>query len=696
MDNKDPKSDRSQEIDRNDEICIEGLLSTRQLYHALVLIRKLIAKYPQDGRSDRYHSIENNYRFLMDYFLSGGNDPQRESIIDQLVVEAYKLFDEIEYDKNRNNPLRQQLLQHLQEQHTGYFSCGRDTFYHFLLMQDVSALTAEWDNLVEREDYESLQMAVSALTLNILSDFSESLFLFLLEKADFANEDIANRVLVGCVLLIHRYDGRIAFFPAISSRWQLIAADAHKKEVVLQICMHLLSTTLTHQVDQVMNSLQKDITSQQKNIKKDGKTYLINLSDLEEGNPAWSKELNEMVSKHSETIMHLHKIGADINYGSTQMFLKHPFFQTEITNWFIPFSTDNPNLGIDFESAKGKLLQKLVYINADACPIDQYATCLMIGSSINSLLENILPEEIAEMSEADIAMLSKHADAANGIVQYIRNLFRFFNNNPWEYRNEMLSIANVCRMKTLYSCMEGSLESIGDYCLELKLYSEAEEIFLHPTLSPSIHLWQKAGYALQKQEEYEEARKMFEKVLSLQDDDEWTLHHIATCCMKEKMHEKALSYYERLCALKPDKPKYIFLQAQCLTTLKRYEEALQLFFKLDIVAPEETNHKRGLGWCALMLGKVDISLRYLEDVALSKEATKRDYMNYAHSLLANNRRAEAVKYYRKSQIFNFLQPEGTDLYFDFDNDTDVLVKKGLITREELSLISDCLYEELEK
>jgi len=215
-------------------------------------------------------------------------------------------------------------------------------------------------------------------------------------------------------------------------------------------------------------------------------------------------------------------------------------------------------------------------------------------------------------------------------------------------------------------------------------------VFLRPTLSPSIHLWQKIGYAQQKQGKYEAARKMFEKVLTLQDDDEWTLQHIAICCMKDGLEEEALVYYDRLIALNPDKLKYTFLKAQCLSTLERYDDALQLFFKLDMLEPDEISHKRGLGWCALMLGKVDVALRYSEEVALSKEATLRDYMNYAHSLLVNKRRAEAVKYYKKSQLFNAKYIDSISLYTDFSEDTAILIEKGLVTREELSLLLDCL------
>ena len=532
-----------------------------------------------------------------------------------------------------------------------------------------------------------MQMALPALTINILNDFSEPLFLLLVDSASHDKQYITEIALTGCVLCLHKYRERLCFFPQIEDRWQLLVSDPRKKESVHRICLRLLSTTLTRQVDQAMNNLQKDILSQQKNISTGTKQIVITLNDMEEGNPEWGETLNKVVSKHSETIMRLHQTGADINYSTTRMLLKEPFFRTEITNWFLPFSTENTDLGVDFRSPAGKMLLKIISANAEACSIDRYATCLAIGKTTGQITEQMFPKELTEMSDEDLEEIKKDASsAANSLTLYIHNLFRFFNNNSWGYDNDMCTISDVCRTPSLASCLEDYWNELGDYCLDAELFMEAGYCFSRPTLPVSLHLWQKIGYSLQKQEQYEAATDWFEKVLALQDDDAWTLQHLATCKVRLARYTEAVHLYDRLIALNPDTTKYILLKAQCLLAMNEYEEALQLFFKLDILTPEEINHRRGLAWCAFLLGKSDIAKRYLEQLAQSNEANGNDYLNYAHYLLVNKQRADAVRYYRQSLS---AYDSKRSFLSAFQKDYLFLEQKG-ITSEELRLVRECI------
>lgn len=666
---------------------IEKALNKKLLYRALHLLRTPVARQTDSSLSDRLQSIENNYHYLTGYFLSGGDDPDRTVIINQLIAEAYRLLDDLVLADNQNSSARRPLLSHWQEKHTGYCSGAKDAFYHFLLTHDAVALTDEWNSLLQKNDHVSLQMALSALTMNILSDFSESLLLLLMDSASLDKQGLTEIALTGCVLCLHKYKERLCFFPQVENRWKLLVSDPKKKELVYRICLRLLSTTLTEQVDKAMNNLQKDILSQQKNISADTKQIVISLHDMEEGNPEWGEAINKVVSKHSEAIIRLQRTGADINYSSTRMLLKEPFFRTEITNWFLPFGTGNKDLGIDFLSPMGKMLLKIIFANAEACSIDQYATCLAIGKTAGQFAEQMLPKELMEMSDEDLEEIQKDASSsANSLTLYIRNLFRFFCHNPWGYDNEMLTVSDVCRTPYLTSCLEDYWGEIGDYCLDLRLFSEAEYIFSLPTLPVSLHLWQKLGYALQKQERYGEAAGLFEKVMTLQDDDVWTLQHLATCRIKQTEYAKAVSLYDKLSSLEPDKTKYILLKAQCLLAMEEYEEALQLFFKLDILAPEEINHQRGLAWCAFLLDKSDVAKRYFEQIAQSGDANGNDFLNYAHCLLVSKQRKDAFLYYRRS-----ISEYGSrrDFLAAFRKDASLLQQKG-ITLEELRLVEDCL------
>ena len=666
---------------------IEAALSKKMLNHACLLLRPFVAKQTDSNLSDRLQSIETNYRYLTDYFLSGGDDPERTIIINQLTAEAYRLLDTLILEENLTSTLRQPLLAHLQEKHTGFCANAKDTFYRFLLLHDADVLTNDWNALLATDDMVVLQMALSALTLNVLSDFSEPLFLLLINCAGADQKELSDIALTGCVLLLHKYKERLPFFSSIEDHWLLLTTDPRKRETVQQICTKLLSTTLSSQVNQAMNNLQKDIALQHNKISPKSNRIVITLNDMEEGNPEWGETLNKVVSKHSETIMRLHKTGADINYGSTAMLLGQPFFQSEITHWFLPFSTENEDLHIDFQSETGKLLLKIIYTNIEACSIDRYATCLAIGDAAKQLSQEILPKELLDMSDEDISEMRKETSSlTNELTLYIHNLFRFFRHNPWGFHNEMAVISDICRTTALEACLADAWNELGDYCMDIQLYAEAEYIFKQPALPTSIHLWQKIGYSLQKQARYKEAIQLFEKVLTLQDDDTWTLQHIATCLIKQGEYNEASLIYDRLLALKPDTPKYILLKAQCLLADNQTEKALQLFFRLDILTPEEINHQRGLAWCAFILGKDDIAQRYFLQITQTADVVAEDYLNYAHSLLTSKQRAEALQYYQKS-----LSAYDSKRAFlsAFRKDTDVLTNKG-ITLEELRLIEDCL------
>ncbi len=672
---------------------IDKHLQRREIKQALIELRKLVAQYPQDGRSDCFHSIESSYNCLVNYFLSGGDDPIRDTIIDQLAIEAYKLLDEIINEENLASYPRKSLLSHLQEQHTNIFGHERDAFYHFLLMRDASALRQEWDELHSTGNSISLQMAATALTLNVLSAFSEELLSLLLDMTNDADSIVSDKALVGCILAIRRYDARIPLYLEATKRWRDITDQPKMRERVSQICLVLLATTLTNQVSDAMKNLQDDIIAQQKNLKQGQTSIFLNLNDLEEGNPAWSKEMNKMVSKHSEAIMHLHQMGADINYTAAKIALGHGFFQSEITNWFIPFSKDNPEIGIDFNSPAGKLVLKLLYANEATCSIDLYSTCIALKRTGFDMLTDMLPDEIKEMSDAEINLHREKNQPESIITLYIRNLFRFFNLNPWEYANEMKGIASICRTKMLQPCFDEYWEIIADHCLELKLYEEAEYILSGKKLPPSIQLWQKLGYAQQKQDRYVQAIKSFEKVLALQDDDEWTLHHLATCAMKDDKYKTAIKYYDTLLELKPDNTKYIYQKAICLERLEQYNDALQLFCKLDLLEPDTIKYQRGIAWCALMQKKVSMALSYAEKVANSTEAKLYDYVNYGHCLLVDKQRAKAVEYYRKGEIFDSKVGSSISTYIDFEKDTRSLIKQGLISGRDFKLICDYLCTE---
>ena len=78
---------------------ISRLLSGHMLGHAFTLLRPWVADALKNGANvslnNRLQSLEKNYRYVVDYFMSPEDDPNREEVTVELIREAFILLDYI-------------------------------------------------------------------------------------------------------------------------------------------------------------------------------------------------------------------------------------------------------------------------------------------------------------------------------------------------------------------------------------------------------------------------------------------------------------------------------------------------------------------------------------------------------------------------------------------------------------------------
>lgn len=87
-----------------------------------------------------------------------------------------------------------------------------------------------------------------------------------------------------------------------------------------------------------------------------------------------------------------------------------------------------------------------------------------------------------------------------------------------------------------------------------------EEIRLFLQKNPAVwNAWFMLGWALRKQERFEEAKQAFEKALTCEGGDENadTYNELAICCMEEKDFVKAKSYLTKALSIAPESTKII-------------------------------------------------------------------------------------------------------------------------------------------
>lgn len=667
---------------------IEHTLGERHLYIAL----KALEPYARNNGDYHYvellQNIEENYGFLLSYFTQGNDDAHRDEVLRSLYVTAFQIADDLRTLTGKDGAELSAMKLKARDFHPTEptedhpFSQLKYIFYSTWLQ------TQSWEAELQNFSEEQLAMWSSGALLNLMHHFSESLFILMIEAAVTPLPMARQRLLTGILLLYLRYYNRLSFFPSIEKAINSLLRKENIKNDMQHICRCLVNTHLTPQVQKAMKALENDIrpTIERKTENGEFKHIVINIEESDDdGNPEWQTNLTdgmpETFSQHLDEIAHLHQLGGDSNYATTLSLLDHPFFTKDIANWFMPFSEHNPELGVDFTTDRGKFIKNILVANREGSEIDKHGICCMYSKLASNLSLENLTKSIEGMEEMTEQLKDFELPPTDWALTYVRDLYRFFNNNPWHLPN-LLPFADGMADTELFDTIfkDEEREDFGNHCLALKLYAIAEKVFV----GDSIIALQKRGFSLQKQGQYEEAYELYQRVLLIE-DSEWTLHHAAICSRHLGRTKEALIAYEQLSEEYPDKAVYLRQLAQCHLQLHQYEQALQTFYKLDILFPDNQS-KRGIGWCAFLCNKTELAETYLEQLAFQDDATDNDLMNYAHLLLSTGHREEALKMYMRVAE---QQNKVTDFIKLLRADRELLLQKN-VSPVDFSLTEDAI------
>ena len=659
---------------------INMLLGEGNLYAALQLLKPLAVKTSDFRLTDRLQSIEQNYKYLIDYFVSGAEDPDRDNILNQLFQQTFLLYDDI------RKATAEQMQDILQMKSTAAEYKPKDDKYSHLkqIFYTTWLGTRTNDNLLITDEEKNIY--VSALMLNIIDNFSEEKTIALSQLTATYTGEPAQRAKVALLMVLHHYKYRIKYFQKLCAQLKLLCSDDRMRGSMMHIVVQLLNTSLTPAIVEEMESLSKDFQQQ---AGHDNNNIFIALEDNEETNPEWGDSARSMLDQHLENVGRLHGEGGDMNYSSTRPLLGNRFFTTDIANWFIPFGFDNPDTGIDFTADNAKLLKGILLSNIEACDIDRYAICTIFNQLQQQLHGTKLPSVIEDMKQfGDIESITENYSEENMSLYYVRALYRFFKHNRWkitDLMSDITSIGSEYAMTLLLA--EKESDTIADRCLRLNLFREAIDILDKRNDRLSL---QKKGYAQQKTGDYTGAIVTYDKAL-LYEEDRWTLTHKAYCLQKNEEYERALSIYNQLLESDHDNRKLLLNKAQCLILLDKTQEALEVFFHLDLLYPDNTNIERGLAWCAFVTattenGNYRLAEQYLEKNAYRDHAEINDLINYGHLLLVTGHRSEAISLYRQAAAD---KDNVTTMLKQINSDKDLLLTKG-ISEADFVLVTEAI------
>lgn len=668
------------------------------LNNAFALLRPWVADLTKDGKSigwsDRFQSLQQNYQYMVDYYLSGKEDPKRSEVTHSLIREAYILLDEVYLEKQLRESLNFEFIQMhaFAKKPVSPRVASKDdvagppqVFRFFWLCKrleefDLDVLS---EYVADEQMEEEALMGISGLTLNILRCFSEAGMLRLIDICAHAdNTSILERAWVSLELLLLHYDSRLHFFPAVEEAFLDLLVDEDAQGFAQAALASICNTRGVGWASQSYYKLQTNLfrymSDQATKKNKNGSFAFISMDDLDEFGKGLTDDLRSLMHQRSMDERKLRQMSLDVNFAIYQGMYQTAFFR-EPFHWFLPFDLDY--LPTERERKIAEQIEDK--FSDDVCDSDRFALIATMATF--------------EGDEIPASLVPARMENLPTLVcnNYTKQLYRFFTINPWNMQNLFGGIFELISTSTLLKMLRPSAQDkirMADQIFECHDYQIARIIYSrYADVVNTKSVWRNLGYCYQKEEMYDLALEAYDHITirKANASNEWILRQKAWCLMHKDVprYDDACQVIDMLLQYKPEETVYLYEKGKCLEHMELYMEALDLYYKLDILQPNNRQVLRSIAWCSFISGQMEQARSYYEKLkALPSAMQMVDYLNYGHYYFVQGERMEAYQYYVQAlrmcdTIKVFLKT--------FRPDRRILLEKGIPT-PDIYLMEDQL------
>ena len=715
-------------------------LSLGQLKNAFETTKILIEELQIGEFGDRLEDLQQNYGYLLNYFIDGIDDPQRKSVYNKLIAKCFILNSELREELLLRNSSSFEFAQKRYYPHTKRHTSPTELFK---ALQYYHTQTALFANLEENHDtekrrlranYESLlpeffglfwlatsyqteektlfskvldvnysgwlekSLLVSAITLNLWRTFDETKLMLLFDACQSTNQIVKQRALVGLCFVLLKYNRFLPFFPSVRNRLVLLSDDSHTVENFHNIIIQLIATAET---EKITKKMQEEILPEVMKISpllkdKMDTDSILSSEEWAEENPAWLDILEKSgVNDKLQELTELQMEGADVYMSTFSMLKSFPFFSV-FSHWFLPFDGQFSSVNELFKLDDKNLLTAFVKNNL-MCNSDKYSFCLSIlqmPESQRGMLKQSFKMEAEQLDEIskDEAILTPDLASKNLSKQYIQDLFRFFKLYPQRADfSDMFAYTLLTHRSFLFDILSANSDfktSIAECYFLKNHYTHALELFedIQNQRTPTAALYQKIGYSYQQNSQLSKALEAYLKADIIQPDDIWTIRKLALCYRLSGNFEKALEYYQHADYLKPNQSTILLQIGHCYLELRKFKEALNIYFKLDAEDSENPKVWRAITWCAYVSGNI-LQAEYYVKKLIENKPTAHDYLNAGHIAWCQKNLKSSLNYYLK--CLN-LKQDNWELFLEsFNEDKIYLIANG-IDADEIPFMLDAL------
>jgi len=670
-------------------------------------------------------ALRDNYQNLLRYSYEGYKDKQQQQILDNLCTSLLRIIDtmkyiqlepELRFRKSENVRLQENLPENMTGNHglpSDLIHLPTDLIFRFVWLTDyLNDSTFEWLRRINGNSkipWHTKCLIVSALNISLLFSFDLRKFTLLLDFIESKENQVYQRALTGLVLALIKYDQRLSFYPELVTRLELLAGDeVIRPELELVLFQHLMAQEterITHEFEsEVLPEMRKMMPKIEDKLQFGDQQEE---EDMEGKNPGWKDMIEEVpglfekIEKYSRMQME----GGDVFMSTFKLLKRFDFFNT-MSNWFVPFHRDHPDISgafSDSEEINQRLiesLEKAFYI----CNSDKYSFAFnfqAIPAQQRSMIVTNFEAEFAQMKEmaSEEELLDQSLVSKAVYIQYIQDLYRFFKLFPARQEfedvfNWKISLPGLNFYRKIFE-RPVFTEKIAGFYIDKDYYPEAIELYLYLTgkNGPRGDLFEKAGYCYQKSGDYKNAVAFYEKAELFDTNRQWLIKKLGFCHLKMKNYQQALGYFKEVAELSPEDTSLQLQVARCYLHLKEYQEALNVYDRLLFFDPDDLRLLRPAAYCQFVLGHLGNADESYSTLLRDPEKTScYDLMNAAHVKLCRGERKAALELYRES--FSRKSPGTEAMLAAFNEDVPFLIKYG-IPSTEIPLIRDYLLYQIE-
>jgi len=714
------------------------LLTRGRMKSAFDKIKILTDELQWGTFNDQINEYIQNYRFLLQYFAEGTDDPERKSVYNKLAAKSIHLTGRLKDELLLRNAVSYEYSLIRVFPHKLHFSAVSDMFdslqyYHqqtentnFLHDFDHKRLRSNFEKLLPdlflifwltirfeqdekqvfrkiiKDEYQGKNeqsLIIAALTLNLWRTFDEEKLLLLLDACLITDIQIRQRALVGLVFVLTKYNKLMPYFPSIRNRLVLLGDNLQIFDNLKNIIMLIIGSTDT---DKITRRMQEEIIPEMMKmspaIRNKMQDFTLKNDDLDDENPEWQEILEQSgIADKLQEISELQLEGADVYMSTFSMLKSFPFFN-EVSNWLLPFDPEMLSVNELFKNNEKNFLTAFLN-NSIICNSDKYSfslSILQMPESQREMVSRTFQAESGQLEEIakDENLIKPGVTARNAARQYIQDLFRFFRLYPQHKEfQSMFDYALEIHETSFFDLLsaENDLEiHVAEYYFTKKHYPESIALFdkIIENGNQSAAIFQKLGFAHYKTNQSENALDAYLKADMILPDDVWTIRKIAQTYRMLGRFDKALEHYRHLEFLQPGKLNPKMQIASCLTSLGKFKEALSLYQELEQTEPENEKIWKAVAQCAFLSGNLFQADYYAEKLN-SINSAQADLLLTGHIAFCLKKNKIAFGYYQ--EVLSRMNDNIEMLLEYFESDEEALLKNGISKEEILLMIDELTY-----